>query len=65
MKNMGSVIPSHNKQILNPSKEHFRHNCRPRDEFPWNNKCFTPNIMYEANDECKTYIGASETSFNE
>ena len=58
MKNMGSAISSHNKQMLNPRKEYFGRNCRVRDELPLSNEWLTPNVMYEAkisnetNNEC-------------
>ena len=71
MRNMESVISSHNKQILNPSKEYFGCNCRVRNECPFDNKCLTPNIVHEAtvsnktNNEFKRYLGASEAPFKE
>ena len=54
MRNMESVISSHNKQILNPSKEYFGSNCRVRNECPFDNKCLTPNIVHEATVSNKT-----------
>ena len=66
-----SEISPHSKQILNPGKEYFEWNCRVRNECNLDNKCLTPNIAYEAkvsnetNDECKMYLGASETTFKE
>lgn len=48
MKNMGSVILSHNKQVLNPNKEYFGCNHKIKDECPLGNKCLTPNTVYEA-----------------
>ena len=47
MKNMESVISSH-KQVLNPSKEYFRCNCRARDKCLLDSKYLTPSIAYEA-----------------
>ena len=55
--------------MMSPSKEYFRCSSRVRGECPLDNKCFTPNTVYEAkvsnktNNECKRYLGASETSF--
>ena len=46
-------------------------NCRKKENYPLDNKCLTPNIIYEAqitnntNDEHKKYLGAAETSFKE
>ena len=72
MKNMGSIISSHNKQVLQPHNENYRlHNCRKKENFPLDNKCRTPNIIYEAqisnntNYEHKKHLGATETSFKE
>ena len=71
MTNMETVISLYNKQILNPSKEYFGCNCRAQNECPLDNKCFTPNTVYEAeisyktNHECKKYLGASGTPFKE
>ena len=68
---MESVILSRNKQILNLSKEYFGCNYRVRNKCPLDNKCLTPSIVYEAkvsnktNNECKRYLGASETPFKE
>ena len=71
MKNMGSIISSHNKHILKPNQEHFGCSCRNKTDYPLNNKCLTPNIVYDAqitnntNDDQKRYLGASETPFKE
>ena len=68
---MGSIISSHNKHILQPSQENFGCNCRNKTDCPLNNKCLTPNIVYEAqitnntNVDQKRYLGASETPFKE
>ena len=74
MRNLESVISSHNKQVLNPSKEYFGCNCRVIDKCPLGSKCLTPDIVYEAknvyeasktNNESKRYLGASVTPFKE
>ena len=68
---MESDILSRNKQILNLSKEYFGCNYRVRNKCPLDNKCLTTSIVYEAkvcnktNNECKRYLGASETPFKE
>ena len=47
----------------------FGCNCRVRNECLFKNKCLTSNIVCEAkvsnetNNECKRYLGASETPF--
>ena len=71
VKNMGSKISSHSKQVLQPHNENYWCNCRKKENCPLDNKCLTPNIIYEAqissntNDEHKTYLGTAETSFKE
>ena len=65
------AVSSHNKQILNPSKEYFGCNYRVRNECLLENKCLTLNIVYEAEvsnetkNECKNNLGTSETPFKE
>ena len=71
MKDMGSMISSHNKQVLQPRIENYGCNCRKKESRPLNNKYLTPSIIYQAqitnntNDEHKKYLGAAETSFKE
>ena len=71
MKNMGSIISSHNKQVLQTRNKNYRCNCRKKETCQLENKCLMPNIIYEAqitnntNDEHKKYPGAAETSFKE
>ena len=71
MKNMGSIISSHNKQVLQPHNENYRCNYRKKENFLLDNKCLTPNIIYEVqisnntNYEHKKHLGAAETSFRE
>ena len=54
---------------MNPRVNTFGCNCRNKANCPLQNKCLTPNVIYEAevrndsNDEIKRYIGASETPF--
>ena len=68
---MGSIICSHNKQILQPSKEKFGCNFKNKTDSPLDNKYLTPNIIYEVqitnntNDDQKSYLGASETPLKE
>ena len=71
MENMGSIISSHNKQVLQFRNENYGSNCRKNESCSLDNKCLTPIIIYYAqitnntNDEHKTYLGAAETSFKE
>ena len=48
MKNMGSIISSHNKQILQSNDDNFRCNYRIKRECSLKNNYFTPNVVYEA-----------------
>ena len=70
-RNIGSIISSHNKNILNPKQDHFGCNCRVKADCPLEGKCLTPNIVYRAdvydltNNESKFYIGLAETTFKE
>jgi len=69
MQNIEMIISAHNKSILQPTNEQFDCNCRNKSMCPVDNKCLTPNVIYEAqvrnhvNDDCKRYIGASQTEF--
>ena len=68
---MGSKISSHNKQVLQPRNKNYGCNCRKTENCPLDNKCLTPNIIYEAqianniNDKHKIYLCAAKTSFKE
>ena len=48
LSNMGSIISSHNKHILNSNNNEYGCNCNNRDECPLENKCLTPRILYRA-----------------
>ena len=72
MKNVGSIISSHNKNILNTAQttEQKQCNCINNKLCPLNNKCLSKNIIYQAkissssiNSKEKIYIGVSETKF--
>ena len=70
--NMGSIISSHNKHILNSNNTEYGCNCNNRDECRLENECLTPRIVYRADekteyttDEHKYYYGISDTPFKE
>ena len=73
MRNISSIISSHNKALLNRNKnpEMYGCNCRKKESCPLNNQCMTPRIVYKAevtndkNQEKKVYIGLTETTFKE
>ena len=66
---MSSIISAHNCSIFNPPNTSFGCNCRNRSICPLQNKCFTPNIVYQADitnnvdHERRVYLGLSETPF--
>ena len=71
MRNMASVIASHNKTILRPSNQDYGCNCRKKNKCPMQNIYLTQNIIYEATVTNKTdivekiYFALCETSFKE
>ena len=68
---MASIIASHNKTILRPNIQDYGCNCSKKNERPMQNKCLTPNIIYEATFTNNThivekiYFRLCETSFKE
>ena len=71
MCNMNSIISEHNRSILNPPKMNYGYNCRDNTNWPLQNQCLTPNIVYQADvsnnldNEKWVYLGVSETPFKE
>ena len=71
MRNMASIIASHNKTFLRPNIQDYGCNCSKKNEFPMQNKFLTPNIIYEATVTNNThiiekiYFRLCETSFKE
>ena len=71
MHSMSSIISAHNCSTLNPPITSFGCNCRNRSMCPLQNKCLTPNIVYQADitnnvdDERRVYLGLSETPFKD
>ena len=47
MRNMSSILTSHNKKILAENEKQYECNCRNKDECPLDNKCLTPRVIYE------------------
>ena len=64
--NMGSIISSHTKHILNSNSTECGCSCNNKDECPLENKCLTPRIVCRAHvtnnktDEQKYYYGLSD-----
>ena len=48
MRNIASIISSHNKSVLRPIIQDHDYNCRQKNDCPVQNKCLIPNIVYEA-----------------
>ena len=71
MRNMGSIVSAHNRSILSPPKTNFGCNCRNKNTCPLQNKCLTPNIIYQADvtnnvdEERRVYFGLAETPLKE
>ena len=69
--NMGSIISSHNKHILDSNNTEFRCNWSNRDKFPLENKCLTTRNAYRADvtnnriDGHKYFYCISGTAFKE
>ena len=68
-RNMKSIISDHNKQVLRKETQQFGCNCKDKNTCPLDNKCLTPQVIYQADvtndtdDTCKFYIGLTETPF--
>ena len=71
MRNIGSIISSHNRATLHPATTSYGCNCRIKNSCPLNGECLTPKLVYRAdiennsNNEKKYYLGLSETTFKE
>ena len=57
LRNISSIISSHNRNILSPKQKSFGCNCRVKNECPLNGECQTPLFTYrtdvinDSNDE--------------
>ena len=69
MKNIGSIISSHKKQVLLPCNENYGYNCRKklsvRQQIPCVQHHYKPQISNNTDDEHKKYLDAAENSFKE
>ena len=71
LRNISSIISSHNGNILSPKQQVFGCICRVKNECPINGECQTPSVIYRAdvvnksNDEEKFYFGLADTTFKE
>ena len=64
MNNISSILPTHNKNILNPKQTSFGCSRRNKDHCPLDGECLTPNIIYRGDittdNDHKLYYGTSE-----
>ena len=64
MRNISSIIASHNKSILRPKAKEYGCNCRNKESCSLQNQCLPPKVIYEAtvvndtDDEKRVYFGA-------
>ena len=71
LRNITSIISSHNCNNLSPNQKSFGCNCKVKNKFPFNGECQTPSTIYTANvvndsiDEEKIYFGLADTTFKE
>ena len=69
MKNIGSIISTHNRNILNPIVKSYGCNCKVKSSCPLKGECLTLKIIYradvtnDANNDKKFYFGLADTSF--
>ena len=68
MRNISSIVSSHNRNILWPKHKSFGCNCRAKNECPFNGECQTPSVIYRAdvmndsNDQEKFYFRLADTT---
>ena len=71
LRNISSIISSHNRNILSTKQKSFGCNCRVKNKCPLNGECPTPsvihtaNVINDSNDEGKFYFGLAATTFKE
>lgn len=69
MRNVSSIIASHNKKILSPEPPSRTCNCINKNNCPLQNKCLTQNVVYKAvvrntsDDEIRNYAGMTQPIF--
>ena len=67
--NVGNIIKSHNKKLINSSNHHEQPcNCRKKEDCPLEGKCRTENIIYKciastSGHPDKVYLGNTEGDF--
>lgn len=70
-RNKASTILAQNRQILCPVDENYGCNCRVKTDCPIQNRCLTPQVVYEAevknssDKELKAYYSLTKTTCKE
>ena len=57
MSNISWIISGHNKNLLNPTVTQYGCNCRIKENFPFQNHCRIPNIIYRTDVQCEANKG--------
>ena len=71
MRNISSIIASHNISVLRPKAKEYGCNCRNKESCPLQNQCLKPKVIFEAtvvnnsDNGNQVYFGASDTTFKE
>ena len=69
MGNISWIILGRNKNLLNPTVTQYGRNCRIRENWPLQNQCLIPNIIYRADarqkKDYKFYFRVAQTRFKE
>ena len=69
LRNISSIIASHNKSVLRPKAKEYGCNCRNKESCPLHIQCLTPKVIFEAavvnnsDHEKRVCFGASDTLF--
>ena len=66
MRNISSILSSHNRKIFEENEKQYECNCRNKDEYPLENICLTPRVICEVdvitlNTSRRFYVGLSDT----
>ena len=48
LRNISSIIASHNKSVLGPKAKEYGCNCRNKESCPLHIQCLTPKVIFEA-----------------
>ena len=71
MRNISSIIASHNKSILHPKAKEYGRSCKNKKSCPLQNQYLALKVIYEvtvvnkSDKEKRVYFGTSDTTFKE